>query len=170
VEGRKEAGPDGGGEAAERLREDLDYGCLNDLVGHLLRHAFLRGQQVFADVFAGEALTPLQFMVLELVDRNDDITHGDVAAAMSCAPSVLTTALKPLTASGTLEQVTVAGDRRRVAYRLSATGRERFLKLRPMIGEAEDRLLDGLEADDREALARILRRVSRRNSQLRNNR
>ena len=73
----------------------LDYGLLNELVGHLLRHAFLRGHQVFGDVFAGEALTPLQFMVLELVDRNPGIPHRDVAAAMSSAPSVLTTALKP---------------------------------------------------------------------------
>lgn len=170
MEGRTDAGPDGGGEAAGRLREDLDYGCLNDLVGHLLRHAFLRGQQVFAEVFAGEALTPLQFMVLELVDRNDGITHGDVAAAMSCAPSVLTTALKPLTASGMLDQVTVAGDRRRVAYRLSPAGRLRFRQVRPLIETAEDRLLDGLVADEKEVLARILRRVSGRNSQLRNNR
>lgn len=160
--------PDAGGTPGG-ARGDLDYGCLNDLVGHLLRHAFLRGQQVFAEVFAGKALTPLQFMVLELVDRNDGITHGDVAAAMSCAPSVLTTALKPLTASGMVEQVTVAGDGRKVAYRLSPAGRRRFRQVRPLIGTAEDRLLDGLAADEREALARILRRVSGRNSQLRNN-
>lgn len=142
--------------------EGLDYGLLNDLVGHLLRHAFLRGHQVFAEVFAGDGLTPLQFMVLELVGRNDGVTHGDVARAMSCAPSVLTTALKPLVAAGMLEQSPVDGDRRRVAYRLSAAGRERFRELRPKIAVTEDRLLDRLGADERSALRASLLRITGR--------
>ena len=140
----------------------LDYGLLNELVGHLLRHAFLRGHQVFGEVFAGEALTPLQFMVLELVDRNPGITHRDVAAAMSSAPSVLTTALKPLVTARTLEQVRVAGDGRRVAYRLTREGRERFRAVRPRIGEAERRLLGNLDDAEAEALRGFLRRITGR--------
>ena len=140
----------------------LDYGLLNELVGHLLRHAFLRGHQVFGDVFAGEALTPLQFMVLELVDRNPGITHRDVAAAMSSAPSVLTTALKPLVTTRMLEQVRGAGDGRRVAYRLSREGRERFRAVRPRIAEAEQRLLGDLDEVEAEALRGFLRRITGR--------
>ncbi len=147
---------------AEPPVASLDYGLLNELVGHLLRHAFLRGHQVFGEVFAGEALTPLQFMVLELVDRNPGITHRDVAAAMSSAPSVLTTALKPLVTAGLLEQVRVADDGRRVAYRLSSEGRAHFRAVRPRIAEAERRLLSGLEPDEAEALRGFLRRITGR--------
>ena len=140
----------------------LDYGLLNELVGHLLRHAFLRGHQAFAEAFSGEALTPLQFMVLELVDRNPGVTHRDVAAAMSTAPSVLTTALKPLVAGRLLEQVGVTGDGRRVGYRLSPEGRAYFHALRPRIDAAERLLLAGLDDAEAETLRLFLRRMTGR--------
>lgn len=152
----------GADQGAEPPIASLDYGLLNELVGHLLRHAFLRGHQVFGEVFAGEALTPLQFMVLELVDRNPGITHRDAAAAMSCSPSVLTTALKPLVTAGLLEQVRVAEDGRRVAYRLSSEGRERFRAIRPRIAEAEQLLLASLNDAEAEALRAFLRRITGR--------
>lgn len=152
---------DGGRDEAASGR-DLDYGLLNRLVGHLLRHAFLRGHQAFAEAFSGESLTPLQFMVLELVDRNPGVTHRDVAAAMSTAPSVLTTALKPLVAGRLLEQVGVTGDGRRVAYRLSLEGRTYFHALRPRIDAAERLLLAGLDDTEAETLRRFLRRMTGR--------
>ncbi|MHC5654946.1 MarR family winged helix-turn-helix transcriptional regulator [Stappia sp. ICDLI1TA098] len=140
----------------------VDRGCLDDLAGHLLRHAFLRGQQVFAEVFEGEGLTPFQFMVMELVDRNPGITHRDVASAMSSVPSVLTTALKPLLASGQLERIAVDGDGRRVAYRLSRQGRDSFHALRPRIAKAEDRLLAGFDPAARSAFLAALRSIAGR--------
>ncbi|MCA1242833.1 MarR family transcriptional regulator [Stappia stellulata] len=148
--------PDDGGAAS------LDRGCLDELVGHLLRHAFLRGHQVFAGVFDGDGITPLQFMVLELVDKNPGVTHREVAGAMSCAPSVLTTALKPLVASGALSREAVAGDGRRAAYRLSDAGRSWFHGLRPKISRAERELLAGLEDADRASLRVMLRRIAGR--------
>lgn len=138
---------------------ELDYGCLNDLVGHLLRHAFLRGHQAFARAFADEEITPLQFMVLELVDRNPGVGHREVARAMSCSPSVLTTALKPVVGSGVLYQARAAGDRRKVGYTLSAAGKARFASLRQRIGGAEEILLDGLSEGERNELRRALRHI-----------
>ena len=137
----------------------LDRGCLDDLVGHLLRHAFLRGHQVFANVFDGDDITPLQFMALELVSCNPGITHRDMASALSCAPSVLTTALKPVVAAGALVRDAVDTDRRRTAYRLSASGAERFARLRPKIGLAEADLLSALTCQEQELLRDILLRI-----------
>lgn len=154
--------PDAGRAPGNGAVDSLDRGCLDELVGHLLRHAFLRGHQVFAGVFDGDGITPLQFMVLELVDRNPGVTHREVAGAMSCAPSVLTTALKPLVASGALLREAVAGDGRRAAYRLSADGRSWFHGLRPKISRAERQLLDGLADQERASLRVMLRRISGR--------
>ncbi|WP_029057656.1 MarR family winged helix-turn-helix transcriptional regulator [Stappia stellulata] len=156
------SGPEAGKTSADGVSAPLDHGCLDELVGHLLRHAFLRGHQVFAEVFDGDSLTPLQFMVLELVDRNPGVTHREVAAVMSCAPSVLTTALKPLVASGALLREGVAGDGRRAAYRLSRDGRSWFQDLRPKISRAESELLSGLEETDQATLRDMLRRIAGR--------
>ena len=81
---------------------------------------------------------------------------------MSTAPSVLTTALKPLVSGRLLEQVGVAGDGRRVAYRLTAEGRRYFHALRPRIDAAQRLLLAGLDETEAETLRSFLRRMTGR--------
>ncbi|NIA67663.1 MarR family transcriptional regulator [Pelagibius litoralis] len=143
----------------------LDYGVLNQLGGHLFRHAFLRGQQVFAEVFSKETITPLQFMTLELVSQNPGVTHSDICDAMASAPSVLTTMLKPLVRDGLLLRERIAGDGRRIGYRLSAEGEAWFRKIRPQIDAAEDKLFEGLAPAQREALLASLRHLTGRETQ-----
>lgn len=140
----------------------FDPGLLNDLAGHLMRHAFLRAQQVFSEVFEGEGLTSLQFMALELIDRNPGIGHRDVARALSSVPSVMTTALRPLIEGGLVERAPVAGDGRKVGYRLSAPGETRYRALRPRIRLAEDRLLAALSEEEACGLRDALRRITGR--------
>ena len=140
------------GPAASQAPDGLDYGLLNDLVGHLLRHAFLRGQQVFSAVFADEEITPLQFMVLELVSRNEGVTHREISAAMSTSASVLTTALKPLVDRGILLRAPVQGDARKVGYSLSAAGSDWFFSIRERIHKAEAELMSPLDDGLRESL------------------
>lgn len=145
-----------------RPPKHLDYGILNDLGGHLFRHAFLRGQQVFSEVFAGNGITPLQFMTLELVSSNPGITHKDVCEAMASAPSVMTTTLKPLIRDGVLLRERKDGDGRRIGYRLSPKGQAWFDELRPQIETAEDKLFAGLSIAQRRALLKALRHLTER--------
>ena len=141
-----------------------DYGLLNDLGGHLFRHAFLRGQQVFGEVFADAGITPLQFMTLELVSRNPGVTHKEICAAMASAPSVMTTTLKPLIRDGVLLRERKAGDGRSIGYRLSPKGEAWFKAIRPQIGLAEDKLFKGLSATQRENLLAAVRHLTERDS------
>ncbi|MXN66647.1 hypothetical protein GR183_17150 [Stappia sp. GBMRC 2046] len=150
--------------ATSRAPADLDCGILNDLVGHLLRHAFLRGQQVFSAVFADEDITPLQFMVLELVSRNEGVTHREVSAAMSTSASVLTTALKPLVDRKILLRAPVRGDARKVGYSLSSEGADWFFSIRERIHMAEAELMSPLDDDLRASLHRALLQLVGRKS------
>src|SRR3546814_36595 len=75
-------------------------GRLHEAFGHLFRRCHLRSQQAFARVFDGYGLSPLQYGILELVLLNPGIGHGALAEAMATAPSVVTTAMKPLRAAG----------------------------------------------------------------------
>ncbi|WP_420348125.1 MarR family winged helix-turn-helix transcriptional regulator [Pelagibius sp.] len=147
-----------------RPPQHLDYGLLNGLGGHLFRHAFLRGQQVFSEVFADQAITPLQFMTLELVMLNPGVTHKDICAAMASAPSVMTTSLKPLIRDGVLLRERKTGDGRSIGYRLSAKGETWFKTIRPQIDLAEDKLFAGLSGAQRRALLEVVRQLTERDA------
>lgn len=143
----------------------LDYGILNDLTGHLLRHAFLRGQQVFAGVFANDDVTPLQFMAVELFSKNPGITHLQASKALSTAPSVMTTCLRPMIARGLVAKAAVSGDGRKVGYRLTEVGDRWFRAMRERIWLAEDELLKPLDKDSRADLQRsLLKLIGRKTS------
>ena len=122
----------------------LDYGLLHDLLGHLLRHAFNRGQAVFAEVFKGVEITSLQFMMVELIARNEGVTHRQLCRSMGTAASVVTTSLKPLIAAGRLTAQPLASDRRMVSYRLTPAGLRWFEMLRSRIRACEDRFAESL--------------------------
>ena len=139
--------------------DDLDSGILNDLLGHLLRHAFNRGQAVFAETFEADGITPLQFMMLELISQNPGITHSQIGRSMGTSASVVTTTLKPLIAAGRIASTASAEDRRMVCYCVTRQGSAWFSRLRPKIDQCENRLAEGLTQGERAALTALLRRV-----------
>ncbi|WP_417686505.1 MarR family winged helix-turn-helix transcriptional regulator [Roseibium sp.] len=136
---------------------DVNYGQLNDLLGHLLRYAVNRGQGAFQEAFSDEAVTPLQFMIVELISQNPQITHSEICTAMQTSASVVTTTLKPLLADGRLLKVLVNGDGRKAGYTLSNDGSEWFERIKPRIAVSEARLAEALTDDERADLVRMLK-------------
>ena len=145
--------------ARAELKEELRSGLLHAAFGHLFRRTHLRSQQAFARAFEGCELSPLQYGILELVQLNPGITHGDLAEAMVTAPSVVTTAMKPLLASAFLEKTRYPGDARRSGYRLTAAGADYFAKVRQLILDAEALLLAPLSKAEQRALKPLLRKL-----------
>lgn len=139
---------------------ELDHGLLHDLLGHLLRHAFNRGQAVFSEVFAVERITPLQFMMAELIARNPGVTHSQIGRSMGTSASVVTTALKPLITAENVARTAAGTDRRRMCYRLTPAGERWFAALRPKIQQCEDMFAHPLTSNQREQLAGMLRLLS----------
>ncbi len=135
----------------------LRYGLLHDLVGHLLRHAYNRAYAAFETVFEGEGLTPLQFMIFELVQQNPGVSHSDIARAMGTAPSVVTTTMKPLLSEGRIRRATPDGDSRQRIYEPTPEGLAWFARIRPLIARSEDRLTAALGAEQRSELVHMLR-------------
>jgi DNA-binding MarR family transcriptional regulator len=135
----------------------LRYGILHDLVGHLLRHSYNRAYAAFENAFSDEGITPLQFMIFELVQNNPGVTHLDIAKAMGTAASVVTTTLKPMLADGRITSAVKASDTRKRVYEASAAGLAWFDRIRPAIGRSEDQLTASLSAAERTELLRMLR-------------
>ena len=136
---------------------NLHYGLLHDLVGHLLRHSYNRAFSAFEATFRDEAITPLQFMIFELIERNPGVTHSDVAKAMGTAASVVTTTMKPLFAEGRVRSTPMPGDTRQRVYEVTPEGSAWFARLRPLIADSEDSLTEALSDAERAELLRMLR-------------
>jgi DNA-binding MarR family transcriptional regulator len=141
-------------------QETLRSGLLHDTLGHLFRRSHLRSQQAFARAFDGSDLSPLQYGILELVQLNPGLTHGELAEGMVTAPSVMTTAMKPLLESGFLVKRANDEDGRRAGYSLSPPGEAFFTALRGRILEAEELLLAPLNEGERQTLKQLLRRLT----------
>jgi DNA-binding MarR family transcriptional regulator len=135
----------------------LRYGLLHDLVGHLLRHSYNRAFTAFEHVFQEEGISPLQFMMFELVKNNPGVAHSDLAKAMGTASSVVTTTLKPMLADDRLRSRPGSADSRQRVYEASPEGLAWFEELRPRIGRSEDELTEALSEAERRELLRLLR-------------
>jgi len=148
------------GESRKRTRKGgLQTGGLHEAFGHLFRRCHLRSQQAFAKAFDGSELSPLQYGILELVQLNPGITHGELAEGMVTAPSVVTTAMKPLLDSGLLLKRADDSDGRRVGHFLTPCGENFFAALREALPKAEELLLAPLDAEERRSLKRLLQKL-----------
>lgn len=136
---------------------DLHYGILHELVGHLLRHSYNRAAAAFESAFGNEALTPLQFMIFELIENNPGVSHSDISKAMGTAASVVTTTMKPMLVDGRIASAPKAGDSRQRVYEATPAGLDWFRTIRPKIEISEDELTRVLTPRERAELLRILR-------------
>src|SRR5258705_10455569 len=65
-----------------QTKTDLDLGPLPDLIGYVLRRAQLVVFQDFFNAFAPFDVSPAQFSVLTVIERNPGLTQSQVAAAL----------------------------------------------------------------------------------------
>ena len=66
----------------DQTKTDLDLGPLPDLIGYVLRRAQLVVFQDFFSAFAPFDISPAQFSVLTVIERNPGLTQSQVAAAL----------------------------------------------------------------------------------------
>ena len=143
-----------------REKKKLRKGALHLAFGHLFRRCHLRSQQAFAKAFDGSDLSPLQYGILELVQLNPGITHGELAEGMVTAPSVVTTAMKPLLDSQFLIKRADDNDGRRGGHFLTPNGRNFFAALREALPKAEELLLAPLSQEEQRALQQLLQKLT----------
>ena len=121
-----------------------------------MRHAFVFSQKTFTEAFKDEDITSLQYGAVDLVSFNPGVGHKAVAAALSTAPSILTTALKPLLTSGNITNEPRPGDRRQSAYHLSEAAKTWFRPLKRRLRKADTSLTAGLSAAEADRLKKAL--------------
>jgi DNA-binding MarR family transcriptional regulator len=139
----------------------LDRGMLPTLLGYALRRAQSAVFADFAATFAraGEALTPGEFGLLELVDRNAGLSQMALARALGIDRSTLVPILDRLQARGFLVRQRSPTDGRTHALALTPAGRKALARFARLVRAHEKRVAAGLSTTETQTLIELLEKV-----------
>jgi len=141
--------------------QNLDRGLLPSLLGYVLRRT---QSAVFADFSgtfakAGEALTPGEFGLLVLVERNAGLSQMALARALGIDRSTLVPILNRLQARGFLVRRASPSDGRTHALGLTPNGEKALTRFARLVKTHEKRIASGLSAAETRTLIELLEKV-----------
>ncbi|WP_295140095.1 MarR family transcriptional regulator [uncultured Reyranella sp.] len=139
----------------------LDRGLLPSLMGYALRRAQSAVFADFAATFAkaGEALTPGEFGLLVLVDRNEGLSQMALARALGIDRSTLVPILDRLQARDLLVRRPSPTDGRTHALALTSAGAKALARFGRLVRAHEKRIASGLSASETRTLIELLGKV-----------
>lgn len=139
----------------------LDRGLLPSLLGYALRRTQSAVFADFASTFAqaGVALTPGEFGLLVLVDRNAGLSQMTLARALGIDRSTLVPILDRLQGRGFLVRRRSPTDGRTHALMLTPSGRKTLARFGRLVRAHERRIASGLSTAETRMLIELLERV-----------
>jgi DNA-binding MarR family transcriptional regulator len=139
----------------------LDRGLLPSLLGYVLRRAQSAVFDDFAATFAraGEALTPGEFGLLVLVERNAGLSQIALARALGIDRSTLVPILDRLQGRGLLLRHRSPTDSRTHALALTAAGEKGLARFARLVRAHERRIGARLSAAEMRLLIELLEKV-----------
>ncbi len=139
---------------------EIDLGPLPELIGYVLRRAQLVVFQDFFAAFAPFDISPAQFSVLTVIERNPGLTQSQVAAALGIKRTNFVGLLNVLETRALAERRQVSGDKRSYALYLTAEGAAMMRRLRPVLKAHESRMVAKVGEDGRDRLVELLHDVA----------
>ncbi len=142
-----------------RTAESVDYGMLDELLGYHLRRvqAIVFGD--FMRTMAKDRITPGQFGVLTLIDRNPGLNQSALARVLGIERSTMVAVIDRLEDRRLVARRKSPSDRRSYTLALTRQGAALLVKVRPRIRRHEKRIAAGLEPGEVAALIDLLRRI-----------
>ena len=139
----------------------LDRGLLPSLMGYALRRAQSAVFADFAATFAraGESLSPGEFGLLVLVDRNEGLSQIALARALGIDRSTLVPILDRLQARDLLVRRPSPTDGRTHALALTASGEKALARFARLVRAHEKRIASGLSVSETRTLIDLLEKV-----------
>lgn len=137
----------------------LDLGPLPELIGYVLRRAQLVVFQDFFSAFAPFDISPAQFSVLTVIERNPGLTQSQVAEALGIKRTNFVGLLDELERRSLAERRQAARDKRSYALYLTAGGADLTRKLKPVLRAHESRMIARIGEDGRDRLVALLHEI-----------
>jgi DNA-binding MarR family transcriptional regulator len=139
----------------------LQLGELSELLGYRLKRAQLRVFEDFIRSVASLQLTPAQFSVLVLLERNPGRNQTEIAATLGILRPNFVSMLDGLESRQLCERVRSPYDRRSHLVTLTDKGRTILARAKRLVATKHEARLNALLGeDDRAALLRILDKLT----------
>ena len=131
---------------------------IHDMPGHLIRRLHQKSTQVFLREMkrAGHDLTPVQFAAMEALRGSDGMDQAQVAQLIAYDRATIGGVIERLEKRGLLRREVNRRDRRARLVSLTDEGRALVEALMPVVRGFQDDILDGLDAEERSALRRLI--------------
>ena len=139
----------------------LQLGELTQLLGYPLKRAQLRVSEDFLRSVSGLGLTPAQFSVLLLVDRNPGRNQTEIATTLGILRPNFVALMDVLEARDLCRRERSAQDRRSHVLALTENGQATLARAKKIvIGKHEARLIKLLGKDNHAALLGMLAKIT----------
>ncbi len=149
-------------EEAEGGNSPLRLGELSELLGYALKRAQLRIFDDFIRCVASLQLTPAQFSVLLLIERNPGRNQTEIANTLGILRPNFVAMLDGLESRELCVRVRSANDRRSHILMLTDKGRATLARAKKLVAtKHEARLNEVLGPDNRELLVSLLAKLAR---------
>ena len=139
----------------------LDLGELSDLLGYALKRAQLKLYEDFLKCVAPLQLTPAQFSVLLLLEKNPGRNQTEVAGALGILRPNFVAMRDGLESRSLCVRARSASDRRSHVLSLTEKGRSALARARRIIAAKHETRLSALLGSDRATLLRILSKIAK---------
>ncbi|MFT5194665.1 MAG: DNA-binding MarR family transcriptional regulator [Cellvibrionaceae bacterium] len=142
----------------------INFSYLPDIVGHLSGLLHVRATQIALETMAPLGLTTKEFIALELMSNNPDLSQKEIAETIGTTGPMMVHVLDALSKRGLVGRVRSETDRRKQHIRLTPAGEGLLAEIKIYALEADRILLEaaGISADEKEALLKLLRKLTDR--------
>jgi DNA-binding MarR family transcriptional regulator len=128
-------------EKPERTNKPVvEYGELNERIGYLLRRAQLAVFSDFFQTFSDFGISPAQYSILTVIDRNPGLSQTEVADALGIRKTNFVAVIKDLEKRGPVLRTAMPTDKRSYALTLSPYGTSLLAKLHAAAQDHENRV------------------------------
>ena len=139
------------------VRRILDDFRLEDIGSHLLRRAHFVAEEMFAQEFSDESLTPRQKAALIIVYQQPGLNQNALADRLFMDRNTVAEMVKRLAASGLLRRVSAKDDQRAYELFLAADGAALLNRVMPRDVLVERRVLERLPEEYRQLFIKCVR-------------
>ncbi|WP_319824909.1 MarR family winged helix-turn-helix transcriptional regulator [Thalassovita sp.] len=134
----------------------------HNMPGHLFRRAHQVASALFHQHMTSEGIdiTPFQFAALSAINLKPGLDQASVAAWTACDRATIGGVLDRLVEKGYVIRTVSPTDRRARVLHLTDSGRETLARVNQIALTIQDEITRGLDAEERNTLVRLLKRVS----------